>query len=153
MLVNHAVTRIEKSIPGLLYTPLVSRLIQGGDVSMGSGLLTADQNKKVICILPNDPLVKSTANLQGVWVDLTDEMYEPDRLVSTESPLAQALANYADLLSRVSTEKQSLSTLCLVFHRDPLCPSVIVSSLTIHVPTFSVTASLKLTLQPAATTK
>ena len=123
----HAVTRIEKSIPGLLYTPLVSRLIQGGDVSMGSGLLIADANKKIICTLPTDPLVKSTV-LTGIWIDLTDEMYEPDRLVSSESPLTTALADYADLRSRMSGEKLLVSTLCLVFHRDPLCPSVIVSN-------------------------
>ena len=93
-------------------------------MSIGSGLLTADANKKIICVLPNDPLVKSTA-LMGVWIDLTDEMYEPDRLISYESPLTRALAEYADLLSRSSTDRLT-NTLCLVFHRDPLCPSIIV---------------------------
>ena len=63
----------------------------------------------------------------GVWIDLTDEMYEPDRLISYESPLTRALADYADLLSRTSTDRLTHATLCLVFHRDPLCPSVIVS--------------------------
>jgi hypothetical protein len=123
---TQVVTKIDKSIPALLYTSLASRLIEGGDVSLGYGLLSMDANRKIICILPNDPSVKSAA-LTGVWIDLTDEMFELDRLICDDSPLSHALSEYTDLRSRLSDEKIIPTTLCLVFHRDPRCPSVIVS--------------------------
>ena len=104
-------TRLEMT-PPLLYSPLVARLSRGG--VLGWGWLTADGKGKLSCIESSE--LQTSAS--GVWVDMTDELWNPSRISEADS-VTEALNKFFNSL-RTPNAPFTIASKCaivLVFHR------------------------------------